>query len=181
MIRKTEKDFWVEMSIREIWTQAHYAEIAYGNINIKAMNVIDVVFSSIHSFLSHCAMVSKMLKAKYTESSINDIGDILGISTSSIIHKRKFRNSLEHYDRELKKWIEEKGVNSIIGTYNIGSKSMIGIPNMVFVKHYDPTENTFTFVNEDLDLGILFKEVVEIKDKADKWVKELQSQNRAKF
>lgn len=181
MSNSEEKNFWIEMSIREIWTQAHYTEIAYGNMNLKAVNVIDSVFSSIHSFLSHCAMVSKMLKAKYIESSTSDIGDILGISASSIIHKRKFRNSLEHYDRELKKWIKEKGINSVMGTYNIGPKSMIGIPNMIFVKHYDPTDNTFTFVNEDLDLGNLIKEVRGIKDKADKWVKELQAHNRAKF
>lgn len=181
MNRKSKKDFWIEMSIREIWTQAHYAEIAYGNINPKAINAIDAVFSSIHSFLSHCAMVSKMLKAKYIENSSTNIDDILEIPSSSPIHKRKFRNSLEHYDKELKKWIKEKGINSVIGTYNIGPKSMIGIPNMIFVKHYDPTDNTFTFVNEDLNLGNLFQEVTQIKGKADKWVKVLQAENRAKF
>lgn len=181
MSRSTEKEFWIEMSIREIWTQAHYAETAYGNINLKAINVIDAVFSSIHSFLSHCAIVSKMLKAKYTDNSSTTIGDVLGISSLSPIHKRKFRNSLEHYDKELKKWIKERGVNSVIGTYNIGPKSAIDIPNMIYVKHYDPTNNTFTFVNEDLSLGDLFQEVIQIKDKADKWVKQLQAENRAKF
>lgn len=168
---RTEKDFWVEMSIREISTQAHFAEMSYANIDIKARTNNDLIFSSIHSFLSHCAMVSKMLVANDGENPPQTIGDILGVSKDSDIHKRKFRNSLEHYDRELKKWIREKGVNVNIGAYNVGPKSMINVPNMVFVSHYDQTNNNFTFVNEDLDLGILFVEVKRIKEMADLCIK----------
>jgi hypothetical protein len=170
---RSEKDFWIEMSIREIWTQAHFAEISYKNIDIKAAANIDVVFSSIHSFLSHCVMVSKLLKSRDEKS--RSIGDILNVSESSIIHNRKFRNNLEHYDKELRRWIRKKGVNANIGTYNIGPKSMIRIPNMVFVSHYDPTNDTFTFVNEDFNLGQLFEEVQRIKELADKWVKQVES------
>src|SRR3989344_2204649 len=77
---KTEKDLWVEMSIREIWTQAHFAEIAYSHIDPKAASGNDAVFSSIHSFLSHCAMVSKMLSASDDDNPPKLIGDVLGIS-----------------------------------------------------------------------------------------------------
>ena len=159
------------MSIREIWTQAHFAGLAYKNINPKAINATDAVFSSIHSFLSHCAMISKMLKAKHDQAPFTSIGDILGISISSIIHNRKFRNSLEHYDKELKKWIKDKSINSNIGTYNIGPKSMIQIPNMVFVSHYDPNNNIYTFVDKDTDLAVLYQEALRIKNMANTWVK----------
>jgi len=171
MQNRTEKDFWIEMSIREISTQSHFAELAYRNIDPKVQKGTDAVFSSIHSFLSHCAMVSKLLKS--CDEKMKSIGDILKISESSIIHDRKFRNSLEHYDERLKSWIREKGVNANIGTYNIGPKSMIRIPNMVFVSHYDPTNTTFTFVNEDFDLGQLFEEVQRIKELADNWVQQV--------
>jgi len=175
MTNKTEKDLWIEMSIREIWTQAHFAEIAYKNLDPKSIKGSDAVFSSIHSFLSHCANVSKLLMADDGEMPPKTIGYILKISKNSDIHNRKFRNNLEHYDERLKKWIKEKGININIGTYNIGPKSMIQIPNMIFVSHYDPTDNTFTFVNEDFNLGVLFNEIVKIKALADDWVKKIQS------
>ncbi len=170
---RTEKDFWVEMSIREIWTQSHFAELSYKNIDPKVIKGTDLVFSSIHSFLSHCANVSKMLIANDGEDSPTTIGDILGISSNSDIHNRRFRNYLEHYDERLKEWIRDKGIDANIGTYNIGPKSMIQIPNMVFVSHYDPTNNTFTFVNEDFNLEKLFIEVNIIKEKADLYIKKI--------
>lgn len=52
---------------------------------------------------------------------------------------------------------------------------MIQIPNMIFVSHYDPTNNIFTFVNEDFDLGVLHNEAVRIKTLANNWVKKAQS------
>ncbi len=173
MQNRTEKDFWIEMSIREISTQSHFAELSYQNIDPKAQKRNDVVFSSIHSFLSHCAMVSKLLKSR--EEKLTSIGDILKVPEFSIIHNRKFRNNLEHYDERLKSWIREKGVNVNIGTYNIGQKSMIKIPNMVFVSHYDHTSTTFTFVNEDFNLSQLFEEVQRIKELADNWIKQVES------
>lgn len=52
---------------------------------------------------------------------------------------------------------------------------MIQIPNMIFISHYDPTDNTFTFVNKDIKLGVLFDEVARIKSIADNWVKKVQA------
>lgn len=174
MKRRTEKDFWIEMSIREIWTQAHFAELAFKNINPKAINATDAVFSSIHSFLSHCAMISKMLKAKYDPADSQSIGEILKIPIISVVHNRKFRNNLEHYDGELKKWIQNKGINVNIGTYNIGPKTAFS-GSIVFISHYDPDNYTYTFVDEDFDLMSLFQEVIKIKQIADNWVKTLRS------
>jgi hypothetical protein len=170
MNERTEKDFWIEMSISEISTQINFAELSYRNINSKALSGNELVFSSIHSFLSHCANVSKMLLASDGENYPQTIGDILGVTKNSNIHNRRFRNHLEHYDERLKDWIREKGINSNIGTYNIGPKQMIQIPNMIFVSHYDPSNNTFTFVNEDFDLGILYQEIQKIKIRINTWL-----------
>lgn len=171
MATKTEKDLWVEMSIREIWTQAHFAEIAYSHIDPKAISGTDAVFSSIHSFLSHCAMVSKMLKATENSAPQKSIGDVLGIPNNSVIHEREFRNHLEHYDERLTKWIGQYGPDANIGTYNIGSRSAFRIKNFVFVSHYDSDTQTFTFVNEDFNLGTMMSEVEKVKSMADNWVK----------
>ena len=162
------------MSVREVWTQSHFAGIAHSHIDPKAERGTDLVFSSIHSFLSHAAMVSKMLLAKSEDPSSKSIGDILGVPVTSLVHNRKFRNHLEHYDERLKQWIKKAVMGKAIGTYNIGPKSMIVIPNMIFVSHYDPTNDTYTFVDEDFNLGELNTELVKINNLADQWVKKME-------
>jgi hypothetical protein len=179
MANRTEKDLWIEMSIREIWTQARFAEIAYSNIDSKATKGTDAVFSSVHSFLSHCAMISKMLQAK-EDGDLGEryiISDVLGILSTSVIHKRKFRNNLEHYDSELKKWIwREDALNRTIGTYNIGPKASYQIPNMLYVSHYDQITKIFTFVNKDFNLKELFDESQRIMTITDQWIKNMEVQ-----
>lgn len=174
MALKTPRDLWIEMSIREISTQSLFASISYANIEPKAISSSDLVFSSIHSFLSHSAIISKMLKAQEDTNTTISIGTILGISENSLIHKRTFRNALEHYDKELKKWISQFDLNSPIGTYNIGPKAGYKIPGMIFVSHYDPNTYTFTFINDDFDLRALYNEVMAIKESADNWVLKLE-------
>ncbi len=175
MATKTEKDLWVEMSIIEISTQADFAKIAFSNIDPKAVSNNRAVFSSIHSFLSHCAIISKMLKAVDDSIPPKSIGDVLGVSAQSIVHKRKFRNCLEHYNDELKTWIKKYGTNAVIGLNNIGPKSALQIPGMVYVSHYDDSMQTFTFVNEDFNLGIMMSEVEKIKNIADGWLNDIRS------
>jgi len=193
---KSKTDSWVEMSVREIWTQCHFAETAYfnmNNIDIRTQRPTDVVFISIHSFLSHCVMVSKMLKAcdggvsssflmsffnmfkKHKHVDCTSIGNVLNVSSKSLVHKRKFRNHLEHYDERLKNWIKKYPANINIGTYNVGPKNMIS-GKIVHIKHYDPTTKIFTFVDKDFNLGNLKKEISEIKTIADEWVKKMQAQ-----
>jgi len=168
---QTEKDLWTEMSIREICTQAHFADIAFINLTMKGRSCNDTAFSSIHSFLSHCVMVSKMLGASYSTSSGTTIGEILGILPSSIIHDRTFRNHLEHYDERLKRWIGQKGAGINIGTYNIGPKK--AFQGVTFISHWDPNTNTYTFVDKDTDLPALHGETLKIKGVSDSWVQQL--------
>lgn len=172
---RTPKDFWLEMSIREISTQSHFALIAHKNIDVKAANAGDVVFSSIHSFLSHCALVSKMLKADDGGVPPIAIGDVLRIQETSIVHNKRFRNHLEHYDERLQKWIADRGTNLMIATYNIGPKRAFQVPGMLFVSHYDPTTDVFTFVDEDFPLGDLKREVTRIGSLANQWVRDAET------
>ena len=155
------------MSVEEISFQGEFADIAYKQIDPKAARGMSQVFSSIHSFLSHCAMISKMLRAD--DGGGRTIGMLLSVSSSSAIHDRKLRNCLEHYDKELKKWIAKHGVNQMIGTYNLGPKSGFGAHGMLYVSHYDPSSHTFTFVNEDFDLAALHAESRRIRSVADSW------------
>jgi hypothetical protein len=123
------------------------------------------VFSSIHSFLSHCAMMSKMLRGRFETVSIDDV---LDIAQDSIIHERKFRDDLEHYYSRLKNWIREYGLRRVIGTYNIGRRDKFR--GVLLIKHYDPSECIFTFVGEDFDLEAMHGEAIRIKEIADRCI-----------
>jgi hypothetical protein len=124
-------------------------------------------------------MVSKMLNAEDRitprGSKKISIGHILGVVQSSPIHNRTFRNHLEHYDDRLKKWIKRYATGAKIGTYNIGPKSAFSSPDMILVSHYDPSNDTFTFVDEDFNLSQLSDEVKRIRQIAEKWVTDMQS------
>lgn len=165
----TNEEFWVRMSMTEITTQCRFATISYENVIRKSEKSTDYVFSSIHSFLSHSANISKMLKSRGTSGIV--IGDILGVDSNSVIHTRKFRNHLEHYDERLKKWIDQFGINANIGINNIGPKDVIAIPSFVFISHYDPSMNIFTFIDDDFDLSLLHDEIIRIQGLTEKWLK----------
>jgi len=111
-----------------------------------------------------------MLKASDDSNPPTRIGDVLAVSDTSLVHKRGFRNQLEHYDRELKDWIRKYGINRMIGTYNVGPKSSFQIPNILYVSHYDPTSDIFTHVEQEIDLAALHAAVLDATAKADQWV-----------
>lgn len=194
------RDKWIEMAIREVWTECQFAQVSLSNIDLKAAPNTDVVFTSIHSFLSHCANASKLLDAKEwpdealknsrVGSLINTvlralgfkrgrggktIGEILGVSKTLVIHKRRwFRNSLEHYDERLWTWLKTYGPDVLIFDYNVMPKSAVKVApasKHIWVRNYDPVSNTFTFTDKDLDLSEMSKEVLDIQQIADQWVK----------
>ena len=168
---RTLRDLWIEMSIREISTQSQFALLAWTNLDAKAVASNDVAFSSAHSFLSHAANVSKLLRAEAIDDANDkdEVGRRLGIPTTSIIHDRELRNHLEHYDERLRKWISLKGVSANIGMYNLGPKSAIS-GTLVFVTHYDPNTRIFTFVDKDFKLNTIAAEIMTIQSAADDWV-----------
>jgi len=177
----TTKDFLAEMAIREIWTQCRFAQVSYSNITTKGRANTDIVFSSIHSFLAHCANVSKLLFSKKIASALGkqNPAQILNLQGSLRIKSSSFRNKLEHYDKELVKWIKKKGPRILIYDYNIGPKRAFQLPkNSIRVRHYDPTTDTFTLLDEDLTLNDLYQEVTEIQSKAGAWVDALVQRSK---
>lgn len=169
---KSIKDYWIEMAIREIWTQCHFAEISYNNIHSKAENNTDLVFSSIHSFLTHSANVSKLLQSKDHNFKI---ALVIEISDNSPIHNRVFRDHLENYDARLKKWIGKYARGTNIGTYNIGPKDFFKQKGLMLVSHYDPTTDEFIFIDQEIKLSMLFDDIVRIREAADNWVKSIEN------
>ena len=163
---------WTRLSISEVSTQCKFALLAWSNLDVKALEDHDTAFSSAHSFLSHAANISKLLRTNDIETSgrTGSIGIELLVSDDSIIHDRRLRNNLEHYEERLKGWIRAKGVHANIGLYNLGPKSAIGIPNFVHVTNYDSQKKIFTFVDEDFDLAQIACEIIEIQSIANSWL-----------
>ena len=174
MKRYEVNDLLIEMAIREISTQCTFAEVAYKNVIKKGSSSSGLVFTSIHSFLTHCANVSKFLWSEELAKNIekNKIAEILDVPDSLEIKKRSFRNKLEHYDEHLQKWVKKKKPNTLILDYNMGPKNNIKISgNSIMVRHYDPQNAIFTLLDKDIDLSEIHQEVQEIKLKADVWVR----------
>jgi hypothetical protein len=170
---RTERDLWVEMSVREIQRHCYFADGAYRKLDCKAGAGTDAVFFSIHSFLSHCAIVSRLLRAKADSLTIEDV---LKVSTTLKIHDGSFRNHLEQYDERPKKWINENGTGTIIGSHKIGRKSMPLSKDVLFVSYDD--RGTFTFFYDDINLRDLYEEIVQVQAVADTWVKNMESVQR---
>jgi len=163
----------LEMAIREISTQCTFAEIAYSNIGQKSTNGEDGLFSSIHSFLSHCAMISKFLRSKHIKGSDDEyIAKILGITSSYKINNRAFRDTLEHYDEYLAEWVSRHGENVNIMDYCIAHEGAVIGSNMVKVRVYNPSTKIYTLIDEKTDLNKLYEEAIDIRGKADSWIKD---------
>lgn len=161
-----------KMSVREVLSQAQYAEVAYGNVRVKGTSNTIVTFSSIHSFLTHAGMLSKLLWSKKLKdpSTGKILAKTLNLPDDLKIKDRRFRNILEHYDEYLKEWVDNKGGRVTIMDNCIGPKNAVHIPNSLWVRHYEPGTNIFTLLDTDLNLEELHKEVVLIIDKAIGWL-----------
>ncbi len=191
------KKKWLEMSVREVSTQCKLARTAFEAI--PQLPGVEYPFILIYSFLSHCANASKMLQALHEPQPMlkyefewravyarlrrwglvrrgPTIGDLLEIRKSSAVHHRgrKFRNDLEHYDQRLFEWLSKHGPAVNIGDFNVMPKAAVRGLNLIYVRNLDPTTNTFTFVDKDLDLNALVAELDRIRGTADRYIASLR-------
>jgi len=168
------KSLLTEMAVREVSTQCTFALKAYENINHKAGST-DLVFSSVHSFLSHCHNIWLLLVNQKLSQDVQPrtIRDILGVNPSSPLKNTHLRNMLEHYDEELYKWISGLTSSSrgFIADFNIGIKSAFGLPQgTIFVRHYDPTTEEFSILGDTLELHPMADAIRQIRASANSWI-----------
>lgn len=164
--------FLPEFTIREIFSQCTFAIKAHQNIDIKAGST-DVVYSSIHSFLSHCRNVWMLLVNKNLAEEIHPrtIMQLLGVNEATPLSNTKLRNMLEHYDERLYKWIKAGAEGAFVLDSNVGSKQALGVPeNSVRVRHYDFATDTFSMLNNDLPLQPMLGEAMRVRKSADAWL-----------
>lgn len=155
-----------KMGMREVLSQIRYAEFCYDNLLRNKNNNILITFSSIHSFLVYSAMISKILWSKKFKCRLSKkiLAETLSVDSDLEIKKRNFRNTLEHYDERLVKWINKNNSNFLLDK-NIGPKNLIKSTNIKYVRHYDPITGIFTLLDDDLDLNNLYNDIILIKEK----------------
>lgn len=167
-----DSDRNIKLGVREVLSHTQYAEVAFNNVMVSGAHNTIVAFSSIHSFLTHCAMVSKLLWSDHlkTNKTNKNLAELLDVSEDSLIKNRDSRNVLEHYDRYLKEWMNMKGSSISILDNNLGPKNMIQVNNATLLRHYEPSSKTFTLLDKDLNLTELYDEVKKVKQKSIQWL-----------
>jgi hypothetical protein len=152
-------DKW-QIYTREAYTQIEFAERAWAAfIDAEKRRVVIEIFFHLQHFLSHAAMVDKILdsnKESVRGKMLMGYIDLTGIDLKPF---RRLRNHLEHFDERLDKWVSGYDgypffdMNLVTGTR--------GFPEKAFLRALD--SHTFKFHGESYGLDQLHKELLEIK------------------
>lgn len=165
---KGRKAYITLQAQREIGTQILFALAAFKNITKKGKRNDIRTHSSIHSFLTHSANISKLLwspPAKRGETNVQmEIGDdlaiVLGVPKLPLLKNRDLRNDLDHYDVRLVSWINDVfPKRKPISDLTVGKK----INGAIIFRHYDPVTTTYTFKNHEVSLTDLRNELVALQ------------------
>ena len=82
-------DYIVMQASREIGIQILLAKRAFKNIEIKSEHDHLAALSSMHSFLTHCANISKLLWSSPPRRGHNNIKSVLGVDLCRKNRKQK--------------------------------------------------------------------------------------------
>src|SRR5579872_3290016 len=110
-------DYIVMQASREIGIQILLARRAFRNIEIKSESDHLAALSSMHSFLTHCANISKLLWSPPARRGHKNIKSILGTNLAQkigvkdtdfpLLQLRDSRDHFDHFDERLVEWIEK--------------------------------------------------------------------------
>lgn len=167
--KKSIDEKMIKYFLNELKTQCEYVFMSM-NI-VKIYKKPSIVFYGLHNTFTSLGNISKILfPQKAYESRGSKLRNILNIDDKSQFHfdskkdiARKYRNILEHYDEKFEKWFNESYDGLIIDN-NVGPKNMICIEGMKvsFLRHYDDSKNTFSFLDDEYDLNSVLIETNQI-------------------
>lgn len=172
---KEMRDYIQMQAKREVGIQILFALQAFSNITEKGEGNALMTFSSIHSFLTHAANISKLLWAgnppggkKNVKTIIgSDLADVLGIQPLPLLRDKGFRDDLDHYDERLVAWIEsvypKDPAAPRIAVTDLAIGAKVDGPNTLYMRHYNPATKIYTFWDKELNLGTLKDEMLELQ------------------
>lgn len=168
------KDYIIIQAKREIGIQIIFALKAFQNISVKGEGEMLTTFSSIHSFLTHCANISKLLwsvPSRIKKGSIKDalganLADELKITTLPLLKDKTFRDDLDYYDERMVNWIKRfypknaTSARKVVNDLSMGTKTS---KDTLYLRHYNPKTGIYTFDEHELNLHDLNREILELQ------------------
>jgi hypothetical protein len=143
------------------------------------------LFRSLHSFLTHAGVVSRLLwpsmptkrrdedRANYDlrkAQAVNrgkQVRLALGLPDEQPGGHRTLRDHLEHFDERLDEWVLTSRRNTFTD-YCVGPPSlMFGLGRSDVMRWFDPTAGSFYFRGERFDLSALLTWVNEVRGRAE--------------
>ena len=164
----------VEIGIREISTYCDFADLAYRSIAKSGSQQALSTFFYIHSLIANCAMVARLLWSPEfaKQAGGRSIAELLAIPADYRVEDDSVREIVDHYDKRLTHGLALRGEVAKVLDFNIGDRDAFEEEYSVFLRHYDPTVDTFTLMEEEFNLTRIATELSDIKTRADAWLKE---------
>lgn len=162
----------IEIGIREIATFCEYADLAHGCIDKRGGGDAVETFSHIHSFLAHCGMVARLLGSRELAEHAGGrtLAEILDVPTACRSEDDGARELLDRYDLRLARGLAHRGEVGKILDSNIGDRDAFEDDEALFMRHYDPSVDTLTLMEEELNIGHIAVELADVKARAETWL-----------
>ena len=153
----------------EVSRQATFGILAHEDLvgAISARNATRIWFS-VQSLLVAAGNVSKLLwpPRKQSAGRGKQLRDSIGVTETSSLKARTFRNVFEHYDEKLEDWMTSSKRHNIVDSNVIGPGAIQGVDPGDFLRNIDPTSWTLTFRGSRLQILPLIEALREVRDKA---------------
>jgi len=166
-------DLYVQwLFIQEVCNQCEWAAMAYRNIQ-PSLGRRDVMglFFAIHGFLSHAAIVSKLLdppnpQHRYRGKALRrDLG-----VRGPLALGRGLRNMLEHYDEMLDEWATSTKHHHMVDLSVLPRTAVTGVAAEDYHRNLAPGTLVFSFRGRDYDLPRMAQAVEAVREAAEAWL-----------
>lgn len=162
----------LELGVRELSTFCRFAEFAYGKIEKSGgQDAVDAFFYA-HAMLANCAMAARLLRSRAlaAHAAGRTIADLLDVPRIYQIEDEAIRGMLEGYDARLAKGLTLYGEGTKVLDSNIGDRDAFEEDTCLFLRHYDPTVDVLTLLEDELNLALIANEIADIRSRAETWL-----------
>jgi len=162
----------VKLAIREVSTYCDFADLAYRSLDKSGSQEAVRCFFYAHSFLVHCATVARLLRSSdlAEHAGGRTIAELLELPRDYRIENESVREVIDSYDTRLAHGLSLRGEVGKILDFNIGDRDAFEEEYSLFLRHYDPTVDTLTLMEEEFNLAQIAAELADIKSRADDWL-----------
>ncbi len=161
-----------EIGVREVINHCEWANIAYSGIDKSGGQEAVQTFFFVQTFMAHCATVARLLwSPEFAEhAGGRTIAKVLEVPPVYRLEDETVREIVEHYDQRLARGLAARAEPRRIHDYNIGDRDAFEQPDDLFLRHYDPTVDAVTLIEEEFNLHHIWTEIADIGDRANKWI-----------